>query len=50
MYLLFRYHNILPSQVNAMGYGEYVVTRAFMHFEVDSRNKEIESINKMVGG
>jgi hypothetical protein len=50
MYLLFRYHNILPSQVYAMGYGEYMVTRAFMHYEVEARNKEIDSINSMVGG
>lgn len=44
MYLLFRYHHITPMQYFTMGYGEKSVIRAFMRYEIDSRNKEIESM------
>ena len=45
MYLLFRYHGILPSRIFSMGFGEKTVVRAFMHYELDQRNAEIEAIN-----
>ena len=45
MYLLFRYHDILPSRIFAMGMGEKIVLRAFMHYEIDKRNEEIEAMN-----
>ncbi|MDY4028103.1 MAG: hypothetical protein SOY46_02410 [Butyrivibrio crossotus] len=46
MYLLFRFHNIMPMKYHQMGYGERQIVRAFMHQEIDDRNKEIESIEK----
>ena len=44
MYLLFRYHHITPSQYFEMGFGEKRVIKAFMHYEIQKRNEEIESI------
>lgn len=44
MYLLFRYHEILPSQYKSMGSGEQIVLKAFMHYEVEKKNEEIERI------
>lgn len=45
MYLLFRYHHILPSQYYEMGFGERAVVGAFMHFEVEKRNEEVARLN-----
>lgn len=50
MYLLFRYHNITPSQYYEMGFGEKTVIKAFMHYEEEKRNEEIEKIEKMNKG
>ena len=47
MYLLFRYHNIMPSQYHEMGFGERRVVSAFMHYEVEKRNEEIAKLNKL---
>lgn len=47
MYLLFRYHNIKPSEYYRMGYGEKQVMRAFMHYEAEKRQKEVERIEAM---
>ena len=47
MYLLFRYHHILPSQYNEMGFGERSVVKAFMHYEIEKRNAEIDHLNEM---
>ncbi len=49
MYLLFRYHHILPSQCAAMGFGEWNVVRAFMHFQVEKQNEEIERMERESG-
>ncbi len=49
MYLLFRFHGILPSAYINMGYGERTVTRAFMRYEIAQRNEEIEAINEENG-
>ena len=43
-YLLFRYHHILPSKVEGMSQGERMVVHAFMHYEMDARNKEIGTL------
>lgn len=47
MYLLFRYHHVMPSQYQEMGFGERKVVSAFMHYEVESRNAEIARLNEM---
>ena len=47
MYLLFRYHDILPSQFVEMGLGERTVLRSFMHYEVEKRNQEVSELEKM---
>ena len=47
MYLLFRHHHILPGTFYEMGFGERKVIKAFMHYEVDTRNREVEEIEKM---
>lgn len=47
MYLLFRYHHIMPSQYHEMGFGERRVVSAFMHYEVEKRNEEIAKLNKL---
>ncbi len=44
MYLLFRYHNIMPSRFYKMGYGEREIVRSMMHYEIEQRKKEIDSI------
>ena len=44
MYLLFRYHNIMPGQYRDMGYGEKQVVRAFMHYEIEKRNEELKTL------
>jgi hypothetical protein len=49
MYLLFRYHHMPPSQYYGMGQGERTVIRAFMHYEVQARNDEIERLNQSIG-
>ena len=45
MYLLFFFYYILPSQYIDMGYGERNVIKAFMHFQVEKTNEELEKIN-----
>lgn len=42
MYLLFRYHHVLPGQYHDLGYGERTVLKAFMHYEIEQRNAAIE--------
>lgn len=49
MYILFRYHNILPGQYFELPYGERLVLRAFAHYEIEQKNKEIEKLNKIQG-
>ena len=44
MYLLFRYHDILPSKWINMGYGERTVLKTFIRKEMEDRKKEIDSI------
>lgn len=39
MYLAFRFHGILPSRYMEIGYGERQVLRAFLHYEIEERNK-----------
>jgi hypothetical protein len=46
MYLLFRYHHMAPSLYYGMGHGERTVIRAFMHYEVQERNEEIEHLKQ----
>lgn len=47
MYLLFRYHHITPSQYFDMGFGEKLVIKSFMHYEIDKKNEEIASLKNM---
>lgn len=47
MYLLFRYHHMTPMQYFGMGYGERTVIKAFMHYEVEQKNEELEEIENM---
>lgn len=49
MYLLFRYHDILPSQYKDMGFGERTVIKAFMHYEIEQRNAAIENAKEGTG-
>ena len=42
MYLLFRYHDILPSKVKNMGRGEKTVLKAFISQEIKDRNEELK--------
>lgn len=44
MYLLFRYHSIMPKQVYEMGFGEKQIVRSMMHYEMEQRVKELKSI------
>lgn len=46
MYLLFRYHHIMPSQWKALEDGEKAVVKAFMHYQVEKLNEEIEKMKK----
>ena len=45
MYLLFRYHHVMPGQYREIGFGERKVLAAFMHYEVEKRNEEIARLN-----
>lgn len=42
MYLLFRYHNFLPSAVYWLPYGEKKILHAFVSKEVEDKAKEDE--------
>lgn len=42
MYLAFRFHHMKPSEFYEMGYGERQVLRAFLHYEIEQRNREVE--------
>ena len=42
MYLAFRFHGILPSRYMETGSGERQVLRAFLHYEVEERNRAVE--------
>lgn len=44
MYLLFRYHHIMPMQYYTMGAGEQLILRAFMHYQIEKQNKEIQEL------
>lgn len=44
MYLLFRYHHILPSIFFEMGLGEKTVLRAFMRYQMEQLK---EALNNM---
>ena len=44
MYLLFRDHHISPSTYYNMEPGEQIVIRAFMHYELEERQKEMDSL------
>lgn len=46
MYLLFRLHHWTPQQYNEMGYGGRLVVKAFLHKEIEDKNKEYEQINR----
>lgn len=44
MYLLFRYHHVLPKTYYDMLPGERIVTEAFMNYEIEERIEELESM------
>ncbi len=46
MYLAFRFHDILPSVCMQMGYGERLVLRAFLHYEMEQRIKAEEALKE----
>ena len=46
MYLLFRYHHIMPEKKKKMGFGERTVVRAFMHYQIEQMNEEVEQIKR----
>lgn len=46
MYYLFKFHNITPMQFFEMGYGEQQILQAFMHKEIDEKNKEIKLLDE----
>ncbi len=43
MYLLFRYHHILPSRTYRLPAGEKKILRAFMQYEMKARAQEREA-------
>ncbi|HHV75536.1 MAG TPA: hypothetical protein GXX41_13060 [Thermoanaerobacterium sp.] len=49
MYLLFRYHHILPADYYNRKAGEKRIIHAFLAKEIEDRNKEIEAIEKAGG-
>lgn len=44
MYLLFRYHNIKPSEFKNMGFGEQQILKAFIHKQVEDTNEALEKL------
>lgn len=40
MYLLFRWHNLMPGDYYSKGIGEKIILRAFVHKENEERKKE----------
>ena len=44
MYLLFRFHNILPSQYRNIGYGERIVLQAFVDYQLEEMQEEIAAL------
>lgn len=47
MYLLFSYHHMTPMQYYDMGYGEKQVIKAFVHYEIEEKKRQIDSLNKI---
>ena len=45
MYLLFRYHNMKPSEFKSCGFGEQQILKAFIHKQVEDMNEALEEIN-----
>lgn len=43
MYLLFRYHDMKPSEVWRLPIGEKIILHAFMIYEQQQRKQEVES-------
>lgn len=50
MYLLFRYHHILPETYERMGAGQRRVIKAFMHYQIEKINEEVENIKRRTKG
>ncbi len=44
MYLLFRFHNVLPNQYRNIGYGERIILNAFMDYQMEQMNEEIKAL------
>ena len=40
MYLLFRDHHLLPSEVRKLGYGERQILYAFVRYELEEQKKK----------
>lgn len=46
MYFLFRYHHIMPGEYEKMGVGERIVSKAFMHYQIEKMNEEMERLKR----
>nr|DAP94117.1 MAG TPA: hypothetical protein [Caudoviricetes sp.] len=46
MYFLFRYHHIMPGEYEKMGFGERIVSKAFMHYQIEKMNEEMERLKR----
>lgn len=44
MYLLYRYHHMLPSTYFTLPIGEKIVVNAFVSYEIEKRIEESESL------
>ena len=49
-YVLFRLHNVMPSDFYEMGYGEKAIVMAFLDYELEQKAKEYEAIEKAAKG
>ena len=49
-YVLFRLHNVMPSDFYEMGYGEKAIVMAFLDYELEQKAKEYKDIEKAAKG
>lgn len=48
MYLLFRYHNVMPSIFQKMGPGERQILKNFMYYEIEEKIKEAKEVSRSI--
>ena len=49
-YVLFRLHNVMPSDFYEMPYGEKAIVMAFLDYELEQKVEEYKAVEKAAKG